>query len=172
MMLACATRGTRARPPPVAGPAPRPREPRAAANLLWPEVQASGGLWVGPGVSRRWGAGTEGPQAGPAETFAASRSPGSDGGEADRPALSGSTPVAVRVVDTAGGVPLVGGAVRPARVGVDGGTLSAALGADAAEARAAGLRAEPGRGPALAATGISRDPRKSQAGEGGNSLGR
>src|SRR5450759_1575787 len=81
-------------------------------------------------------------------------SPGSDGGEADQRAMSGSTQVAVRVVDAAGGVPIAGRAVRPARFGVDGGTLSAALGPDAAEARAARLRAEPRGSPALVETGI------------------
>src|SRR5487761_521758 len=127
---------------------------------------------MGPGVSRGRRAGTEGPQAGPAETFAAGRSPGSNGGEADRRAMSGPTQVAVHFVDAAGGVPLAGRAVRPARVGMDGGTLSAALGADAAEARAAGLRAEPRGRRALVAAGIPRDSRESQAGEGRNSLGR
>src|SRR5208337_4091694 len=88
------------------------------------------------------------------------------------PALSGSTAVAVRVVDAAGSVLIAGQGLRPARVGVDGGTVSAALGPDAAETRATRLRAQPRRGRALAERGLPRDSRKSQAGTGRNSLGR
>jgi hypothetical protein len=37
----CATRGKRAPPAPASCPARRPRGPRVAAKLLWPEVKAS-----------------------------------------------------------------------------------------------------------------------------------
>src|SRR5712691_6312129 len=104
-------------------------------------------------------AGDEGAPAGPAEGLAPGPASGGHGRAADRGAVSRPDEAAVRVVDACGGAVAAEAALRSGGVGVDGGPVSRALGTDAAEAVAAGVRAGPGGGRALVGAGVPGDPR-------------